>query len=364
MTAVDHGSWFGVLTACLIGCLLVGCTVVGPSAIRSGRLAYNDAITETDNQQLLKVVIQDRYEEKGHLLSVASVTANVSVTSSAGIQAGFGGSDSYEGNLVPFSGGFIYEENPTISYTPVAGEAYLRQVMAPLPLSLLVQITGSLSHSRSSYYTLVSSVNGIYNPEFQHDNEESDPRFDRFTEIMAALTAAHRLHWALSPEYQGKLLLTIDQSLPAHAEMVRELLELTGIQPEGRHSDLAIVPVSLAWNGQNYGELGITTRSVWDLVEILAGAIDVPEDDLLNGIARRALQSGVAGRDLRIHHSDSKPDNAYVAVPFRDGWYYIDERDLVTKRYFKLMGSLWSTTIADAAAKTSATPVLTVPVSR
>jgi hypothetical protein len=53
-----------------------------------------------------------------------------------------------------------------------------------------------------------------------------------------------------------------------------------------------------------------------------------------------------------------------VAVPFRDGWYYIDERDLVTKRYFKLMGSLWTTTMADATAKTSAAPVLTIPVSR
>jgi hypothetical protein len=364
MAAVGHRPRFGVLTACLIGCLLAGCTVVGPSAIRSGRLAYNDAITETNNQQILKIIIQDRYEEKGHLLSVASVTANVRVTSSAGIQAGFGDGDNYDGNLVPFSGGFIYEENPTISYTPVAGETYLRQVMSPLPLSLLVRITGNLSLARSSYDMLVSSVNGIYNPDFLYDKEENDPRFDRFTEIMAELTAAHRLNWVQDPQRQGKFSLAIDQSLPAHAEMVGELLELTGIQAEGQQSNVAIIPVSLAWNGGNDGEMCITTRSVWDLVEILAGAIDVPEEDLENGIARRALQPGAAGRKLRVHHSDSKPDNAYVAVPFRDGWYYIDERDLVTKRYFKLMGSLWTTTMADATARTSAAPVLTIPVSR
>jgi hypothetical protein len=45
--------------------------------------------------------------EQGSLLAVASVTANVSVRSSAGFQAGFGNDRSYEGNLVPISGGVV-----------------------------------------------------------------------------------------------------------------------------------------------------------------------------------------------------------------------------------------------------------------
>ena len=96
-------------------------------------MAYNEAISETNNQQILKIVVQDRYEERGNLLAVSSVTANVKISSRASVQAGFGSIDNYQGNLVPFSGGFIYEENPTISYAPVAGANYLRQVMAPGP---------------------------------------------------------------------------------------------------------------------------------------------------------------------------------------------------------------------------------------
>jgi hypothetical protein len=80
-----------LVTAGVLGCLLAGCTVVGPTAIRSGRLAYNEAITETNNQQLLMAVIHKRYEERSNLLAVASVTANVSVTTSAGVQLGLGG---------------------------------------------------------------------------------------------------------------------------------------------------------------------------------------------------------------------------------------------------------------------------------
>ncbi len=116
----------------MLSSLLVGCTVVGPAAISSGRLAYNEAITTTDNQQMLMVLIQNRYGERGHLLTVASVTANVSVTTSAGIQAGFGSTSDYRGNLVPFAGSVVYEENPTISYVPVSGEKYLSQLTSPI----------------------------------------------------------------------------------------------------------------------------------------------------------------------------------------------------------------------------------------
>jgi hypothetical protein len=346
------------------GFILVGCTVVGPDVIRSGRMAYNEAITETDNQQILNLVIRDRYEERGHLLSVASVTANVSVTTRAGIQAGFGDSDSYDGNLVPFSGGFIYEENPTISYIPVAGEAYRRQMMSPISIAVLASITAGLSEPKTSYYILVSSVNGIYNPRFLHSGEEDDPRFERFVTLLAELTEAHRLHWADDPLRIGGLSLIIDASSPVYAGKVKELREIVGLPSGLDSSGRAVIPVSLAWNSGDNGGLDITTHSVWDLVEILAGAIDVPEADIEDGVARRAVRPGKLGRELRVHYAQSKPERAYVSVPFRDGWYYIDERDLLTKRYFKVLGSLWSSTIADATAKSSAAPVLTIPVSR
>ena len=103
------------VTALLLTGLLTGCTVVGPSAVRNGRLAYNQAINEINNQQMLLAVVQNRYDETASLLAVASVTANVTVTASSGVQLGFGDSANYQGSLVPFSAGAVYEDNPTIS---------------------------------------------------------------------------------------------------------------------------------------------------------------------------------------------------------------------------------------------------------
>jgi hypothetical protein len=51
-------------------------------------------------------------------------------------------------------------------------------------------------------------------------------------------------------------------------------------------------------------------------------------------------------------------------VPYRSGWYYIDDADQPTKFFFRLLVSLWSVVIADATATSDALPVLTVPVSR
>ncbi len=103
-----------------------GCTLVGPASIKSGRMVYSETITATDQEQMLRAIVRDRYEESIALLSVASVTANVSTTRSIGINAGFGEDSAYAGNLVPFSAGVVYEENPTISYLPVDTPAYLQ----------------------------------------------------------------------------------------------------------------------------------------------------------------------------------------------------------------------------------------------
>ena len=353
-----------LLLGCALVSLLSACTIVGPRAIGSGRHAYNEAITETDNQQMLMVLIHNRYEERGHLLNVASVTANVSVQATAGIEAGFGSNSDYRGNLVPFSGGFVYEENPTISYLPVTGADDLGQLTAPLPLSMLAQLTRTMTDPTPVFDALVTAVNGIYNPDFIFSEDDADPRFDQFSSIMAELTRAHRLNWVESPERKGQFSMVIDQTTPAHAARVKELLRLLRLPPEDYQTPQLVIPVALALNGAPSGAIGITTRSVWDLVEILTAAIEVPAIDEQEGVASPAPPPGRTGKLLRINYSEDRPEHAYVAVEHRDGWFYIDERDLITKKYFKLLGGLWSTAMANATSQGPAAPVLTVPVSR
>ena len=125
------GIGLALVTAGVLGSLLAGCTVVGPAAISSGRLAYNEAITETDNQQMLMIVIHNRYEERGSLLAVASVTATVSVTTSTAVQLGVGDDANYAGNLVPFGAAAVYLQRPV-----PAGQRRNGSRLVPKPSSL------------------------------------------------------------------------------------------------------------------------------------------------------------------------------------------------------------------------------------
>jgi len=351
------------LLAGVLGALLAGCTVAGPSAVRNGRLAYNQAITETDNQQMLMGVVHSRYDETTTLLAVASVTANVRVTTSTGIELGFGDSDNYAGSLVPFSAGAVYEENPTISYVPVAGAKYAGQLFSPVRVAVLAELTGTLAESDYIFTALIASANGIRNPDFQYASVAPDPHFERFVTLMTTLTQAHRLHWVMDGSKDGAHSLVIEHFAPELTAEVSELLSLLGLPVPPPDATQVVVPVFLALNGRESGGIGLTTRSVGNLVEILAAAVEVPEDDMRRGIAAPYPPPGLAGQHLRVRYSDDKPSGAAVAVPYRDGWYYIDETDRPTKRFFRLLSALWSVSMAEGTAH-AAGPVLTVPVSR
>jgi hypothetical protein len=137
---------------------------------------------------MLMAVVRHRYQETFSMLAVTSVTANVRVSTRADVEIGVGPDKNYLENLVPFSAGTVYEENPTISYTPVQSEEYLREILSPMPLDLLILISRSMTWVGLPFTILVSRVNDIRNPDFLTPPVvEPDPRFARFVELITEL---------------------------------------------------------------------------------------------------------------------------------------------------------------------------------
>ena len=325
-------------------------------------MAYNEAIAETNAQQMLMVPVHNRYEEGNHMLAVASVTANVRVSSRAGVQAGFGNSDNYDGNLVPFSGGFIYEENPTISYRPVTGEAYLRQLTSPIPISLFSQISHVLPDPGFAYSMVLDSINDIDNPAFLYGDQQDDPRFDQLVDIMISLTRERRLYWVRGSEDGESMSLLVLR--PGGDETVVKMLKLLQLPTDKANDDRIVIPVTLGLEDMSENGISMTTRSLWELIEILTASVQVPAADESSGMVSTFPRRGRVGKELQITYADERPDSAYVAVEYRDGWFSIDNTDITTKRYFKFMGSFWNAALSESLDDGTAAPVLTVPVSR
>jgi hypothetical protein len=61
---------------------------------------------------------------------------------------------------------------------------------------------------------------------------------------------------------------------------------------------------------------------------------------------------------LQVHSGDAAPGDAHIAVRYRDGWFWIDDRDHSSKAAFNFLMLLFSLT---ETGSTQAAPVVTVP---
>jgi hypothetical protein len=345
--------------------VLAACSVVGPASIYNGRGAYNAAIIATNEEQMLDVIVRLRYGETPGMLSVGSVTANVSIQAYATGQAGVGADSNYEGNLVPITGGFLYEENPTISYVPLQGEKYTRQLLSPIPIDLALLLSSAGMKLESMVIALFAEVNGLRNPAFRLDsNKAEDTRFQRLALRLDELYETGSLAFVRAAE-DAELLLVISGYAPEHCEAVHEVATLLGLPARGaQDAGDILLPISLAVGTSHGSRLAVRTRSVYDLMQVAAAATEVPAEHLESGLARPFPPIGMLGSGLIIHESEERPSSAYVAVKHHGHWFYVDACDQRAKEYLRLLQALFSVRIADSSDASRAAPVLTISASR
>jgi hypothetical protein len=113
---------------------------------------------------------------------------------------------------------------------------------------------------------------------------------------------------------------------------------------------------------ENERELAIQTRSMLHIMSTMASQVDVPPEDIAEG---RTIAGWVAAspddekvRFLHVRCSDSSPKDAFVTVKYRDHWFWIDDRDLKSKRTLALMMLFFS--LADTGER-EPLPLITIP---
>jgi hypothetical protein len=350
---------------CTILGVLCGCAVIGPSSISMGRADYNEAINKTEDALMLMSIVRGRYGETFSLLAVTGVAANVRFSTNAGVNIGFGPDEDYAGNLVPFSGGLAYEENPTITYVPVQGDKYVRQLLSPIPLDILLLLVRSVTAPGPILTLLVNRINDMQNPDFLPEpSAEPDPRFRRYVELVTELSKAGVTVWVEDPRKEVEFDVVISGYAPKYSQTVREYLALLGLPMPADESKDIVLPVYFAVKGRELGGIGISTRSTLDLIEILRAAIELPQKHNRPKLAMSYPPMGLAGKDIRIRSSPDKPKTASLAVKYRGYWFYIDETDQPTKLFFRAVRLFWSVSIASSADPRTAAPVMTIPVSK
>jgi len=349
-----------LVTLCLYMSTMWGCSVIGPRHISMGRADYNEVINRTEDEQMLLSIVKGRYGETSSLLAVNGLAANVRFITTAGVEAGFG---SVKGDNL-LIGGLAYEENPTITYTPVQGEDYFRQLMTPIPLDILLMMVRSVTNGNRLFTLLVDRVNNLRNPEFIGASQVvSNLKFQRFIELITELSQVSVLELAGDEQEEIAFNFVINDHAKQYSDQIRELFDLLELPfPEDETRDI-VIPVYFRIETGGFQGIAVSTRSTFDLIEILRASVVVPHEHVTGGLTIHYPRMGLPGQGVRILSSREKPKNLSLAVKYRRHWFYIDETDQDTKAVFRVLRTFWSFSTT-AEEDFGDAPILTIPVSR
>lgn len=91
-------------------------------------MAYDEAVVNTDNKQLLVNIARAQHHQPIHFTRVSSIAATFDFTANAGATPALTGESG--GMLVPIFGGSV-SENPTFSIDPIASEEFAQRLLTP-----------------------------------------------------------------------------------------------------------------------------------------------------------------------------------------------------------------------------------------
>jgi hypothetical protein len=341
---------------------LTGCAVgIGPQTIARDRFRYTDAISESWKRQMLLNMVKIRYADAPVFLDVSSIISQQLV------EAELHGNISWDaflpGDSQTLGGRGRYAERPTITYQPVMGDKFTRSLMTPIRPAAILSLIQSGRPVDLVFRVCIESVNGIYNRVGGRiRTHQADPDFYRLIaslrKIQDSMAVGTRIHETKDKKQTTLISFRkkdIDPDIVAEMDRAKRIL---GLNP-----DLQEFTVSYGALPQDDQEIAMLSRSMLEILQELASYIDIPE---IHVAEQRAAPTLVDDKDMaadvppliRIRSDIEKSTDAFVAVKYRDHWFWIDDRDFASKKMFSFLMFLF--TLAETGMPQQA-PVLTIP---
>ncbi|HZZ94617.1 MAG TPA: hypothetical protein VFE23_18785 [Usitatibacter sp.] len=347
--------------AALAAAWLAGCASVGPSTIARDRVDYDHAITTSWKRTMLLNMVKLRYGDTPMFLDVSSIINSYTVEG----QVTAGGTwTSGSAPTVSAATGFAhYIDRPTITYSPLLGERFTRSLMTPLQPAVVVSLIQSGWAADSVMRMMVSSANGVYNRFGGGARARgADPEWSTVTGAMRRIQASAAVGMRIQNDDGRELTVLVlhrNEETPEIRDEMRALRGALGIRTDA--TEIRVVYGSVP---KTDSELALVTRSMLEILIDLASAIEVPQDDVAQGIVPavpRFESDGAAGYRplIRIHSGDAAPAQPFVSIEYHGHWFWIDETDYPSKGVFSFVMMIFS--LMDTAPKGQ--PLVTVPVS-
>jgi len=338
--------------AALLLLAATGCAHVSPQNVIRDRFDYGQAVADSWKRQTLLNVVRMRYADAPIFMDVTTVINTYSMSGTANVAPKGYSWDTPLAFPVGVSG--TYSNTPTVTYQPLTGDRFMKSLLRPIPPVSVFQMLEAGWSAETLLRITLRSVNELSN---QSAGRAADPRFDQLLADVTRLQQRGGLHIRVEETKQGEGVLI---ALPLTGEAVEsdraEVQRLLGLEPGAASYSLVFGAAP-----RSPTEIAVLTRSMLEIMVEYGFGVDVPEADRTEGRANPGPSAAGAAPSTRLVHvrsGPSAPADAYTAVPYRGGWYWIDDQDFKSKVRFSLLMILSS--LAETGVAPSM-PVITVP---
>jgi len=342
--------------------VLAGCHSVGPGSVARDRFDYSASLGESWKRQTLLNIVKMRYVDPPIFVDVGQIVSGYQLQTTANVGGQISSAGAVQGNSLLLGGSGTYIDRPTITYTPLTGNKFIKGLMTPLsPESVFFTIQSGWPADQVLFLT-VAEMNGLANQTAGVNGvAPPEPKFLRALELMRKIqlsdAVALRIRQDATNQQTTLLSFRSTDISPETLNDIHELRALLHLDPDTQEIRLVFGPTAVGNK-----EVALVTRSILQLMSIMGSQADVPPEDVAQGRAApgwESISNGTASpRPIGILCSQNEPPNAFVAIPYRNHWFWIDNRDLKSKRTFSFMMLLF--TLADTG-QTEPLPLVTIP---
>jgi hypothetical protein len=300
-------------------------------------------------------------------VEVASIVSGYTLESSVNLSAKIFDSGSAAefgtANSATVGGSGKYTDRPTITYAPITGGRFNKTFMTPIPPSSVLFLLQAGWPAELVLPITVEAINGQRSQRsVGFRARPGEAGFYRVVELFSELQRAGAM--GMRVKKQGSMsdstvmVIRREKLTPEIRAKSQELAGLLGIDPEAGEYTISFGEVS-----RGNKELAILTRSTLAIMVELAGEVRVPPTHVADGrtlpsLADSQLSEAEIARLVDIHSGIDEPEDAFVAVRYRDHWFWIDDRDFRSKRTFAYLMLLFSLT--ESGGK-EGLPLVTIP---
>lgn len=410
-----HMLWIVGLLGGLL--LLVGCSV-GPPFLVHNRLRYNEAVKVSSEEQLLLNIVRLRYTDTPSSLGITTIAAQYELTKN--IQAvpflAAAGDGSPAVTAILPQAGINAADRPTLTLTPLDDVEFTKRLFTPLSLEAIVKLSKTTWPLATVFRLWLENLNWVSNAETASGpTPKTAPVYEDF---LRGILALDRLENRRGVEFfieereekisSGILAANVgaaDVMLAAKEGMDYRKDDRTNtwtlfrkrkqpvlrINPFFMHDPdmlefrqaFRLLPGLITYdvtaekldpfflNAMPGGLMvfDVESRSLLQVLYFVAHGVEIPPEHIATGLAPVTWTPDGQIFDWRpvLHElfkvcwvkSRHRPPTAYVAVPYKGYWFYIDDRDRDTKATFSLILEM---SRLELAGQQGTPPVLTLPL--